>query len=108
MIVCCIRYVLDPFKLAQFKAYAEAWGKIIPDCGGDLIGYFLPHEGTNSIAHALIGFESLAAYEQYRTRLKNDPAGKANFDFAMREKFILGEERTFLTCASGPYAKDRL
>ena len=35
----------------------------IPKCGGDLIGYFMPHEGTNNIAIALISFDSLAAYE---------------------------------------------
>ena len=104
MIVCCIRYVLDPFKLEHFQTYAAAWGHIIPRCGGNLIGYFAPHEGTNTIALALIGFESLAAYEQYRARLKSDARGKANFAFAQQERFILSEERTFLTAASGPYA----
>src|ERR1700734_2681091 len=55
-IVCCIRYQIDPFKRDAFERYAQAWGKIIPACGGDLIGYFLPHEGTNDIALAMIGF----------------------------------------------------
>lgn len=56
----------------------------------------MPHEGTNNIALALISFESLAAYEAYRTRLKADPEAVANFDFAQRQRFILSEERTFL------------
>jgi hypothetical protein len=30
---------------------------------GDLIGDFVPHEGTNNIAFALISFENLAAYD---------------------------------------------
>jgi hypothetical protein len=98
-VTCCIRYVLDPFKRAAFEEYARNWASIIPRCGGDLIGYFLPHEGTNNIALALIGFDSLADYEAYRARLKADPEGAANFAFAQEERFILSEERTFLTPA---------
>jgi hypothetical protein len=95
-ITCFIRYQLDPFKRAQFEEYSKRWLSIIPRCGGDLIGYFVPHEGTNNIAFALISFESLAAYEAYRARLCNDAEGVANFNFAEDNKFILGEERTFL------------
>ncbi|MBI3676681.1 MAG: NIPSNAP family protein [Proteobacteria bacterium] len=95
-IVCHIRYEIDPFKRAAFEAYARQWLTIIPACGGDVLGYFMPHEGTNNIAHAMIGFESLAAYEAYRARLKSDAAGKANFEFAEQERLILREERTFL------------
>jgi hypothetical protein len=94
--VCCIQYEIDPFKRAQFEEYARAWSAIIPACGGDLIGYFMPHEGTNNIALALIGFESLAAYETYRARLKEDASGMANFRFAESERLILREQRTFL------------
>jgi hypothetical protein len=95
-VVCHIRYEIDPFKRAAFETYARNWLTLIPACGGALIGYFLPHEGTNYEAHALIGFESLAAYENYRARLHGDPKSMANFDFAQREKIILKEERTFL------------
>ncbi|MDH3233727.1 MAG: NIPSNAP family protein [Alphaproteobacteria bacterium] len=95
-VTCCIRYVIDPFKRAAFEDYARNWAQIIPRCGGDLIGYYLPHEGTNNIALALIGFDSLADYEAYRARLKADPEGDANFRFAETERFILSEERTFL------------
>ena len=96
-ITCCIRYVIDPSQRDAFAAYARNWGSIIPACGGDLLGYFLPHEGTNNIALALISFPSLAAYEAYRARIKADAAGAANFRMAQEERFILSEERTFLT-----------
>lgn len=96
MITCFIRYEIDPFQRQAFKEYAENWAQIIPRCGGHLLGYFLPHEGTNNIAWGLIAFESLAAYEAYRTRLKADPHGRENFDLAQTQRFILREERTFL------------
>ena len=91
-----IRYQLDPFKRAEFEAYARNWLSIIPKCGGELVGYWMPHEGTNNIAFGLISFESLAAYEAYRAKLKSDGEGKANFAFAEEAKFILAEERSFL------------
>jgi len=91
-----IRYQLDPFERDGFEAYARRWLKIIPRCGGNLLGYWMPHEGTNNIAMALISFETLAAYEAYRARLKTDPEGAANFKSAEEGRFILAEERTFL------------
>ncbi|MBL8665276.1 MAG: NIPSNAP family protein [Candidatus Odyssella sp.] len=91
-----IRYTLDPFKRAAFEQYAKRWLAIIPNCGGMLVGYWMPHEGTNNVAHGLISFESLAAYEAYRARLRADAEGAANFRFAEEERFILAEERTFL------------
>ena len=91
-----IRYQLDPFRRDAFETYAKNWFDIIPQNGGDLVGYWMPHEGTNNIAFALISFESLAAYESYRARLRADKEGMANFTFAEENKFILAEERTFL------------
>lgn len=95
-IVCHIRYEIDPYKRALFERYARAWLTAIPANGGRLLGYFLPSEGTNYVAHAMIGFDSLAAYEVYRKRLEADPASIANFGFAQRERFILREEREWL------------
>ena len=95
-ITCFIRYQIDPFQRDAFKRYAEAWARIIPRCGGDLIGYFLPHEGSNDIAWGLIGFESLAAYERYRSALRADPEGQANYGMAQAQRFILREERSWL------------
>jgi len=91
-----IRYEIDPFQRAAFEEYAENWSRIIPKCGGHLVGYFLPHEGTNDIAWGLISFASLADYEAYRMRLKADAEGRANFAFAQDKRFILRERRTFL------------
>lgn len=100
-VTCCIRYVLDPYKRDAFEAYAKAWLPIIPACGGDLIGYWMPHEGTDNIALALISFPSLADYEQYRARLRANEAAMTNFRFAQSERFILSEERTFLRQVTG-------
>ena len=97
-----IRYQIDPFQRAAFREYAQAWLRIIPRCGGDLVGYFLPHEGTNNIAWGLIAFDSLAAYEAYRARLKGDTEGRANFAIAQEKRLILREERTFLEKLESP------
>ena len=91
-----IRYQLDPFKAHVFEQYAKRWLDVIPRCGGDLVGYWMPHEGTNTIAYALISFDSLASYEAYRARLRSDPDAVANFGFAAEQKFIMAEERSFL------------
>src|SRR6202042_3821842 len=82
MMTCVIRYQIDPFQRDEFKQYAENWSRIIPRCGGHLIGYFLPHEGTNDVAWGLIAFDSLASYEAYRARLKSDPEARENFALA--------------------------
>jgi len=95
-LACFIRYELDPFQTEAFESYADRWSDIIPSCGGNLIGYFMPHEGTNYEAYGLIAFENLAAYETYRLRLKSDAAGAANFKTAKEQRFILREHRTFL------------
>jgi hypothetical protein len=100
-ITCFIRYQIDPCQRDAFKEYAARWGRIIPACGGHLVGYFLPHEGTSDIAWGLIAFDSLAAYEAYRSRLKSDPRGRENFEFAQSQRFILREERTFVEVVDG-------
>lgn len=104
MITCIIRYQIDPFKRDEFKTYAENWGRIIPRCGGHLIGYFLPHEGTNDIAWGLIAFETLAAYEAYRTRLRSDSEALGNFALAQSKRIVLREERNFVQVVEGTFA----
>jgi hypothetical protein len=96
-VTCIIRYEIDPFQRDAFEEYARNWGRIIPRCGGRLIGYFMPHEGTNNVAWGLIAFDSLATYEAYRTRLKADPEGRENFAMAHSRRLILKEERSFVT-----------
>ena len=105
MITCFIRYHIDPTKKGQFAQYAQNWGKAIPRCGADLVGYFAPHEGSSTLAYGVYNIESLAAYEEYRQRLQADPLGKESYEFAQREKFLLREDRTFLALASAPHAQ---
>jgi len=102
-ITCFIRYQIDPFQREAFREYAQNWGRIIPRCGGHLVGYFLPHEGTNNIAWGLIAFDSLAAYEAYRARLKSEPEAIENFTMAQTKRFILSEERTFVEIVEGTF-----
>lgn len=103
MLTCFIRYHIDPTKKALFERYARNWGEAIPRCGGELIGYFAPHEGSSTLAYGVYNIESLAAYEAYRARLATDPLGRENYAFAQAEKFLLREDRTFLKLASAPH-----
>ena len=105
-VTCFIHYQIDPFQRDEFRKYAEAWGRIIPRCGGHLIGYFLPYEGTNDVAWGLIAFDTLASYEKYRAGLRSDPEARANFAFAQAKRFILREERTFLEAVEGTLSQE--
>lgn len=103
-ITCFIRYEIDPFKRDAFAEYSRTWGQAIPAAGANLIGYFGPHEGSATTAYGVYSVDSLAAYEAYRTRLAASELGKQNYDFAARERFILREDRIFLTKVSTPHA----
>jgi hypothetical protein len=102
-ITCVIRYQIDPFQRDEFKQYAANWGRIIPRCGGHLVGYFLPHEGTNDVAWGLIAFDSLTAYETYRARLQSDPEARENLAMARTKRLILREERNFVEVVDGTF-----
>ncbi|MGF9763592.1 NIPSNAP family protein [Microvirga sp. 0TCS3.31] len=105
MITCFIRYEIDPFKVDAFTEYARNWGQAIPRCGADLIGYYAPHEGSSTLAYGVYNIRNLSEYEAYRERLRNDPQGRANYEFAKREQFIRREDRVFLRLASAPHAE---
>ena len=100
MLTCIIRYHIDPTQKAAFAEYGRVWGEAIPRCGAALVGYFAPHEGSSTLAYGIYHIENLAAYEAYRARLVQDPLGQQNYEFAQKEKFILREDRTWLTCVS--------
>lgn len=102
-ITCFIRYQIDSCQRDAFKTYAENWGRIIPRLGGQLVGYFLPYEGTNDVAWGLIAFDSLNSYERYRARLRTDPEARDNFLMAQTKRLILREERTFLEVVDGTF-----
>lgn len=103
MLTCFIRYQIDPTRRDAFAQYAQTWGQCIPRNGADLIGYFAPHEGSSTLAYGVYNITSLAAYETYRARLAADPLGRENYAFAMKERFILREDRVFLKLASAPH-----
>jgi hypothetical protein len=96
MITCVITYRIDPWKLAEFEAFSRRWLDLVPRFGGVHHGYFLPAEGANDVAYALFSFESLAAYEQYRTEAAEDPDCVAAFDFARETGCFVRADRSFL------------
>ncbi len=104
-IACVIRYQIDPFQRDVFTQYADNWASIIPRCGGHLVGYFLPYEGTNDVAWGLIAFESLAAYERYRSVLKSDPEARQNLQMAQTRRLILREERNFVEVVASTFGR---
>ena len=102
-ITCIIRYEIDPYQREAFKEYAENWDRVVPRCGGHLVGYFLPYEGTNNMAWGLIAFDSLASYEAYKKKLKADSEARNNFAAAEAKHFILREDRKFVEIVDGTF-----
>lgn len=103
-IVCIIRYEIDPYQRDAFKEYGERWGKVIPRCGGSLLGYFLPWQGTNYVGWGIIGgFDSLSDYERYQERLHQDAEAREIFKFAQERRFIVHEERNFVEVVAGTF-----
>ena len=96
MVTCYLRYVIDPYKLDDFEAYARLWIPLVERMGGTHHGYFLPHEGPNTIAIALFSFPNLAAYEEYRARIPADEGCQAALALAERTRCIVSYERSFM------------
>ena len=71
MITLHLRYTIDPNKLCDIRTYVEAELKPIRECGGNVVGYFLPTDfaGATNEAFGIIDFSSLAEYEIYRGKL---------------------------------------
>jgi NIPSNAP len=101
--VCIIRYQIDPFQKDDFERRAEHLGAIIPRNGGHLVGYFMPHEGTNDVAWGMIGFDTLAEYETYRARLRDDADLTREDAMVKSKRLILREERNFVRLVDGTY-----
>ena len=95
MITCTLTYEIDPDQLNTFEAYARAWIHLVTVMGGTHHGYFLPHEGANDRAWAMFSFPSLAAYEEYRTRMATDPACQRAYQIARESGCIRRFDRTF-------------
>ena len=96
MITCYLRYVIDPYKLAQFEHYAKLWIPLVNKMGGTHHGYFMPHEGASNIALALFSFPSLAAYEEYRLKIPKDAECQAALAYGEETRCIISYERSFM------------
>jgi len=96
MVTCYLKYVVDPFKLKEFKHYAELWIPLVEKFGGVHHGYFLPHEGASNIAVALFSFESLAEYEKYRKKAGKDEDCQAAMKYYEETKCFTSFERSFM------------
>jgi len=96
MVTCYLKYVIDPFKVKEFEHYAKLWIPLVEKFGGSHHGYFLPHEGANNIALALFSFPSLAEYESYRAKAKNDKECQAAMKHYEKTKCFLSFERSFM------------
>ncbi len=75
MMTLCILYKFDPDKVDDVARYFETEQSAIERSGGRIVGYFVPTDfaGATDEAIGLIDLPSLAAYEQYRKTLADDP-----------------------------------
>ncbi|GAA4834536.1 NIPSNAP family protein [Kitasatospora terrestris] len=96
MITVHLTYEIDPDRLDDFAEYGRRWITLVNRLGGTHHGYFLPSEGDSDVAYALFSFESLAAYERYRTASFADEECLAAFELARTTKCIKRYERRFL------------
>ncbi|ROQ66740.1 NIPSNAP protein [Streptomyces sp. 840.1] len=101
MVTCHLRYEIDPARIDDFEAYVTGWVPVITRLGGTHHGCFLPHEGASDIAYALFSFSSLAAYEVYRTAIRDDPEAQRLLRLGAETRCIRRYDRTFLRPA-GP------
>jgi hypothetical protein len=96
MITCVVEYVIDAAEIEAFEQFAREWMRLVDAHGGRHHGYFLPGEGASDRALALFSFDSLAAYEQYRTRFGVDPEFIAADRIRDESGCVLRYERTFM------------
>ena len=96
MITCVVDYVIDPAKIEAFERFARRWMVLVAKHGGVHHGYFLPAEGASDRALALFSFESLAAYEQYRTLFGVDPEFIEADRIRDESRCVVRYERTFM------------
>lgn len=96
VITCYLKYVIDPYKLAEFEEYGRRWIALVTRLGGNHHGYFLPSEGASNVAYAMFSFLSLADYETYRQRMAKDPECQAVFEMEKHNRSIVSYERSFL------------
>ena len=98
MITLHLRYTIDPNKLRDIRTYVEAELKPIRECGGDVVGYFLPTDfaGATNEVFGLIDFASLAEYEVYRAKLAAHPLHKQYVEALERSGALLSIQRSLI------------
>ena len=98
MMTLCIRYRFKPDRLADIREYFETEQPVIERNGGKIVGYFLPTDfaGPTDQAIGLIDIPSMAAYEEYRNRLADDPEHKANITRLEESGAAVAMDRWFI------------
>jgi NIPSNAP len=98
VITLCIRYTIDPNRLRAWREYAENEQPVIQRCGGEIIAYWAPTDfaGPTNIAYGIIDFPTLAAYEQYRKVLADDPDHKRNAETLEMSGAVIALDRQFI------------
>ena len=96
MITCIVDYTIDPSKIEEFEQFGRAWIALVNKHGGQHHGYFLPAEGASDRAVALFSFQSLAAYEKYRSLFDSDPEFAAADRIRDESDCVMRYERSFL------------
>jgi hypothetical protein len=98
VITLSIRYTINPNRLSDFKEYVETEQDPIRRSGGQILGYFLPTDfaGPTNEALGLIDLPTLAAYEQYRKALADDPEHKKNAARLEQSGAVLAMHRSII------------
>jgi hypothetical protein len=111
MIICSLRYFVDPDKVSEFGHYARVWMRLIEKYGGTHLGYFMPCEappgaafsfpgigeaGPHDVAVTIFSFPTQAAYDTYRSEVAKDPECHAITNHFERTKCFTRYERTFM------------
>jgi len=96
MITCFLRYEIDPDRIDAFERYGRLWITLVERFGGRHHGYLLPSEGASDVAYASFTFDSLASYEAYRARSRDDADCQAAIAYAQETGCIRRYERSFL------------
>jgi hypothetical protein len=96
VITCVLHYTIAADKIVAFERFAQEWMRLVDKHGGQHHGYFLPAEGASDQAMALFSFESLAAYERYRTLFGTDPEFLAADRIRDESGCVLRYDRTFM------------
>jgi hypothetical protein len=93
-----LRYTIDPNKLAEWKAYAEAEFAPITESGGKIVGYYAPTDfaGATSEAFAMIDVGTMAEYEVYRAKLVTHPKHRENVARIEKEGAIVSTYRAII------------